>query len=104
MIEWGIIIALFCLFVHACTWEGMIGEKIGELFWEAPVWIKKPLFSCPICMCPWWGSGLIVLFGILTDYWPHPVVWFLELAIAGGINVVLSSIIHPHEQEPTDEG
>jgi hypothetical protein len=79
------------LFIHACTWEGMILQFIPNFFWDAPVWIKKPVFDCPICMAPWYG----VLIMILSGWYPVNLAQpFIILAMAGGINVVASSFIN----------
>lgn len=104
MIEFAVIIAFAVIFLHALTWPGMILQKVPVWCWDLPVWIKKPLYSCPICMTPWWGSLILVVICLCVGSWFSLLAWLLIITTAGGINVVLSSIIHPHEQEPTNEG
>lgn len=99
MIELTLIISLVVLFIHATTWEGMINEWVSRVLWHAPPWIKKPLFDCPICMAPWWGSLILLLFGVFTDNWLHPFIWVITLFAAGGINTVLIYIISSDKEE-----
>ena len=99
MIELTLIISLVVLFIHATTWEGMINEWVVRACWDFPSWIRKPLFDCPICMAPWWGSLIILLFGVFTDNWLHPFIWVLQLFAAGGINAVLINTITPSDDD-----
>lgn len=86
MMEQALILALCVYFIHACTWEGMIFYPVSSKLWNLTPWLKKPLFACPICMSPWYGSFLIWLFS-----W-H---WSLALLLsAGGITVVLDVVIN----------
>ena len=94
MIEFILIIAFSVLFIHSCTWEGMILESVVKVFWKAPVWIKKPLFECPICMTPWWGSLIIVLSCINSGVWIDWFSWIIIIITAGGINSVLDKFIN----------
>lgn len=82
----------------------MILQRVPEWFWNAPVWVKKPFFSCCICMVPWWGSLIIIVFGSFTHYWPHPLIWIIELLTAGGINVIASSILKPDPDDHISGG
>ncbi len=91
MLEMAFCISFVVLFVHASTWEGMLLQFIPSFFWDAPVWVKKPLFDCPVCMAPWYGALVMVFSGWYPDNWVQP---FIILAISGGINVVASSIIN----------
>ncbi|MBK7885140.1 MAG: hypothetical protein IPJ81_16145 [Chitinophagaceae bacterium] len=100
MIELTLIIALVVLFIHVTTWEGMINEWVGRVFWDAPSWLKKPLFDCPICMAPWWGA-LIIIIGEWFGAWPC-YGFFKEIIMlfaAGGINTVLIYIISSDKEE-----
>jgi hypothetical protein len=87
------IIAFAVLFIHYTMQEEEIFGFVQV--WLAPLInkIKKPLIGCPICMTPWWGS-LIIWIGILCNAWIPPTVfeWLMILAIAGGINTVLTKI------------
>jgi len=96
MVELAFIIAMAVLFLHATTWEGMIFQKVPEWLWDVPVWMKKPLYSCPVCMSFWWGVFIIVA-GELFHVWPCIGAFkeFLTLFVAGGINVIASSFLKP---------
>jgi hypothetical protein len=94
MIEFAFLISLMVIFLHVCTWEGMLLQRVPVWFWNAPVWIKKPLYDCPVCMSPWWGSLIIAVFGLLTGYWPHWWVWICEVFVAGGISALFSSLLN----------
>lgn len=85
-----IIIALFTLFLHCTTWEGMINHWIHKVAFNWPAWIKKPLFDCPICMAPWYGSLLILAGLINVSTAGHAI---LILFAAGGLNTVLIYLI-----------
>lgn len=84
------IISFMVLFINVTFWEGMIFEGIGKQLKKLPEFIQKPLFDCPICMAPWWGSG-ILLIGQLNKLW-HVNNWFEWIVVvlaAGGVNTVL---------------
>lgn len=88
------IVAFTVLFIHITFWEGMIFESIGKLLKSLPNYIRKPLYDCPICMTPWWGSVLL-LIGQLNNLW-HIHNWFEWIVIlfaAAGINAVLIYIV-----------
>jgi hypothetical protein len=59
MIENAILISFLVYFLKVTTWEGMIFEKVGA-FTERVLgeYWNKPVLGCPICMTPWWGSGV----------------------------------------------
>lgn len=94
MIEHAIIIAFATLFLHACTWEGMIFGFIPAITWNWAEWIKKPLYDCPICMSFWWGGMILLLLGNSFS-----IEFFITLLAAGGINVLLVSIISTMDNE-----
>lgn len=94
MIETAFIIALTVLFLHATTWEGMINEWVAQVFHNAPSWVKKPVYDCPICMAPWWGFFIYVLLFIFGEIqYLQPINLVVMLFMAGGINSVLIYII-----------
>lgn len=85
----AIIVAFVVLFLHATAWEGMIFGTIAEKAFDWPEWIRKPLFECPICMAPWWGSLILVIFGLATGVWFSWWQWAVILFVAGGINTLI---------------
>lgn len=85
------IISMFCLFI----WQTTQNQMIFEWF---PGWIEKhkllykirnPLYACPICSAPWYGTAI---------YWiafHHSVIeWVLVVFAAGGINTVIIRMLH----------
>lgn len=94
MIEKSFILALIVLFLHACTWKGMIFSFVAENLKDLPDFIKKPLYDCPICMTLWWGA-LINWIGNISNIWQshNPVELGFILFAAAGINTVLIYIV-----------
>lgn len=100
MLETSLLVALVVLFLNVTTWEGMINEWVKRVTFNWPDYFKKPLFDCPICMAPWWGS-LILIVGYQAGALPA-YNWFEAVCIlfaAGGINAVLIYIITANKEE-----
>lgn len=93
MIALSFSIAFCVLFLHSITLDGMIFQFVSKALWNLPSVIKKPLFDCPVCMVPWWGSLIIVLLCYHNNEWLGWLEWTLVLMTAGGINVLSNSII-----------
>ena len=102
MIETIIMIALVVLFLHVTTWEGMINEWVANKADHWPEWVKKPLFACPICMAPWWGSVILGAMWAYSRMKIDPLSWVLIVFAAGGLNAVLIYIISA-DKEVTKE-
>ena len=74
MIEHALIITAICWAIHATTWQGMIFEELGAYFDRYDLLppvdrprlfpLLKPLYACPICMCPWWGSVYLLCMNV----------------------------------------
>lgn len=78
----ALIISLIILFIHSTTWEGMIFENIKKII-KPEGMIYKPIYGCPICMTPWWGSLLYwIFFGVSVSD------WFLIVGMASGLSVI----------------
>lgn len=88
MIEQAIIIALIVLFLHATTWDGHIFEGIRKLVDEDSK-ISKPIYNCPICMTPWWGTLIYWLFFNISL-----IDWLLTVGAASGFGVLSVILIH----------
>lgn len=75
-------IACLVLFFHACTWEDQIFEGIKKII-PPDKTIAKPIYGCPICMTPWWGTIIYWLFigESLKD-------WLITVGAAAGLGVV----------------
>lgn len=82
MIQQAVIIASIVLFIHSCTWDGMIFGKVKN-FIKPEGMFYKPVYGCPICMTPWWGTLIYWLFFhiSLQD-------WILTVGTASGLSVV----------------
>lgn len=101
-LELIILVTLVVLFIHTTTWEGMINEWVQKLAFNWSPYLKKPVFDCPICMAPWWGSAILVGLGLTTGQWLNWYVWILVVFAAGGLNAVLIYIISA-DKEVTKE-
>lgn len=75
---------------------GEIFEGLANLFSKLPAKLHSPLFDCPICMVPWYGSLLYWIFyaGPIED-------WAFTIIGALGLNVVLSKMF---AKEPISYG
>lgn len=92
MLENALIVSLIVIFIHLMMQDGEIFGFIGKWFKQnLPERIHKPVFSCPICMTPWWGSivmAVAVVCGIGMFQHIGLWHWLFILAIAGGISTV----------------
>jgi hypothetical protein len=85
------IIAFIVYFIKASTWRGMILYGIKERLCDLPEFIKKPLFDCPVCMTPWWGTAIYVAghFGGIVEFEKLSVIRLLfTVFVASGINTI----------------
>lgn len=87
MIIQALIISLLVLFIHATTWKGMINEWVKR-FIKPKTMLHKPVYGCPICMSPYWGTGLYWL--IYGFSWQG---WLLVVFTAAGISVLYVLLI-----------
>lgn len=94
MIEIIIIISFIVLFIHVTLWPGMIFASIGEKLKVLPEFIRKPLYDCPICMTPYYGSLILWMGNVSKVCRVHnPVQWIFILFAAAGVNTVLIYIV-----------
>jgi len=87
MIATALIISLIVLFLHATTWDGHIFEGIKKII-PPEGKLYKPIYGCPICMTPWWGTIIYMLFFDIgfKD-------WLLTIGAASGFSVLWVLII-----------
>lgn len=78
----SLIISLIVLFLHATTWEGHIFEGIKKII-PPEGKLYKPIYGCPICMTPWWGSVIYWIFFAVSI--PN---WLLVIGAAAGLSVI----------------
>lgn len=89
MIEISLVIALIIFAAHSFTWEGMIFEGVKKVI--KPEWkISKPIYGCPICMTPWWGTIIYTLIFVFAG-WKE---WFLTIGAATGFSVICVILIY----------
>lgn len=87
MIIQALTISLIVLFAHSTTWEGMINQWVKKVI-EPEGMLYKPVYGCPICMCPYWGTGL---YWLIYGYsWQD---WLLTVFTAAGFSVLWVLII-----------
>jgi len=87
MIAHAFIIAMIVLFIHACSWHGMIFEGIKRII-KPEGYLYKPIYGCPICMTPYYGTIIYLLFFRLSF-----VDWLLTTGTASGISVLCVLLI-----------
>lgn len=87
MIERAFIIAMLVLSIWYTMKEGEIFESLGLWFEKnLPKAIHPPVFECPVCMSPWYGSALyVIIFGV--NWW-----WPVVVITAMGINAALNKL------------
>lgn len=93
MIVQAVITATTVLFLHACTTQGMVLQVVGDSLNNLPAWLQKPLYSCPICMCMWWGP-VVIACGIVWMNWQvnSAVQMFMICMAAGGMNWIVTRV------------
>lgn len=90
MIIQALAIALIILFVHACTWEGMIFGSVEKILPSTEgKWLWKPMYGCPICMTPWWGTLIYWIFFHVSI-----LDWIMTISCAGGLSVLSVAVLH----------
>ncbi len=75
------------MFLHATTWEGMIFGKINNIIKPESI-LYKPVYACPICMTPWWGTIIYLLFFHISF-----IDWVLTIGCAGGFSTLSLAIL-----------
>lgn len=87
MIEQIFIISLIVLFIHATTWKDMINEWVKKII-KPDTFFHKPIYGCPICMTPYWGTALywIIYHNGIMD-------WLITVFSAAGISVLYVLLI-----------
>lgn len=73
---------LIVMFLHATSWDGMIFEDIKKYI-KPEGMLYKPIYGCPICMTPWWGTVIYWIF-----FHNSGVDWLLTIGAASGLSVI----------------
>jgi hypothetical protein len=93
MLEKSLIIALLVLSIHYTMQDEQIFERLGKFLERIlPEAIHKPIFACPICMTPWYGTLLYWLIpwqklNLTVSNW---LEWPVVIIVAMGINIVIN--------------
>jgi hypothetical protein len=86
-IEISLAIALIVLAGHSFTWDKHIFSGIRNIIDEKSA-ISKPLYNCPICMTPWWGT---IIYWLIFDGFAAGRTffdWFVVIGPATGFSVI----------------
>ena len=91
MIITALIISLIVIAINLTFQEGEIFGFVSKYGERLPEKLQKPLFSCPICMVPWYGIP-VYLIGYYLNLSPFADIRIQFIAfvimIAIGINTV----------------
>lgn len=94
----ALIISLIVLFLHATTWDGMIFQKIKDVI-KPEGMLYKPVYGCPICMTPWWGT--LIYFIFFADFgvgtWGAISDWLITIGMAAGLSVIWVVVLSARE-------
>lgn len=86
MIQQAVVISMIILAIHSFTWQGMIFNGIKKLI--KPEWhISKPIYGCPICMTPWWGTLMYAVFFWSGSFYQW-IDWLCVVGCATGFSVI----------------
>lgn len=88
MIEIALSISLITLFIHATTWDGLINDWVKKIIDPDAFW-AKPLYGCPICMTPYYGTIIYFLMGFSHFLIPSFFGWLFTIAIASGFSTLI---------------
>ena len=98
MLDTAVQIALIILAGHSFTWDGHIFNGIRKLISEDGK-ISKPIYNCPICMTPWWGT---FFYWLVFDGFNSEIgttidiirIWFVTIGAATGFSVISVILIY----------
>lgn len=97
MLETVIFGALCVMGLYAAMGEGMILEKLKDIFEHITDnkvlrYIRPALYECPICMASIWGTVAWLMMGQ-----SFTSLWVLYVFAVAGFNYVTVNIIHNDE-------
>jgi hypothetical protein len=95
IIQAAFVLAMCMQAISAIFSEGMIFSVPGAWLERNAHFVWKMLMGCPVCMCPWYGTGVVLALGLTP--WT-----FISIVTAMGINWVISGFM-PEENAPTPE-
>lgn len=96
MLERAFTISFICIAIHIVfTWKGMLLKHIGDwLDLRLNKYIKKPLFTCPMCMSSFWT----LVYFILVERTINEST-FVTVLVVCGINTLLTTLIYTFHSE-----
>ncbi len=92
--------ALFVLGIHVLFWDGMVLSWAKKYLSALPVFLRKPLYECAVCMSSLWGvlfyfkgvdDAKLFFYKIDARLSMDCVVHLLSLC---GLMVIIDSAIH----------
>lgn len=88
MLEKAFILGFIVFAVYYSMLDGEIFGRLGRWFYKKiPEGLHQPVFDCPICMVPWYGSvAYWLIWGVSIKE------WLTIIPCTMGINFVLNSI------------
>lgn len=97
MLEQACIIGFMVFAIYYTMLDGEIFGALGTFFYRhLPNAFHQPVYYCPICMVPWYGSAIYWIV------WHHDVKdWIVSVITAMGINFILNSIRGHGDDGPT---
>lgn len=101
MLEQSFIVSFICIAIHIIfTWKGMLLKPVGDwLDLRLNKYIKKPLFTCPMCMASYWTLMYwLIIQGEIS------ILTFVMMLTVCGINTLLNTLIYAlHESDDEQE-
>jgi hypothetical protein len=96
MLERAFIISFITIAIHIVfTWKGMLLKNIGDwLELRLNKYIKKPLFTCPMCMSSFWT---FVYFILVERRINEDTI--ITVVVVCGINTLLTTFIYSFHDE-----
>jgi len=83
----------FIWFIYGILLPGMIFGSVGRwlgmsVFTGKFTFLQKPVYACPACMSPWWGTWLYWTFW--GDSWHE---WIVVIMCTTGANILFVSLM-----------
>lgn len=85
IIKQAFIITCIVVAIWAMMLPDMLFEKIRDI--EMPEWLSSPLYSCPICQIPYYGS--VAYWVIFHNSW---INWIIVILVAMGMATIFVKI------------
>lgn len=100
--EFALIISLTVFAIHYTMQPGEIFGKLGDNFdTNLPDKLKPPVFDCPVCMVPWYGT--VIYFLLVGIHHATFGGWFVAVIPAMGLNAVLVKLFPDKDSEVIQE-